>query len=137
MTDAMKIALTGMNNATLRIATAANNIANASTVGQLPSATNPDATSYVPQDVVNVSQDSGNTSLGVSSTTAARQPSYTTESDPSSPDANAQGLVAAPNVDITDEVVSMQMAETAYRASADIVKTVSDNEKKLIDAVSA
>jgi flagellar basal body rod protein FlgC len=48
-------------------------------------------------------------------------PAYVATYDPQSPDANGQGLVAAPNVDLAQELVQLEVAKQAYEAN---LKTV-------------
>ena len=46
-------------------------------------------------------------------------PAYSAGYDPSAPLANAQGLVAVPNVDLATAVVDQIMALQSYKANAD------------------
>jgi flagellar basal-body rod protein FlgC len=87
-------------------------------------------------DVVTLSNDVGDHHLGIRTTLAPREPSYTPAYEPSSPHANEQGLVAAPNVDITKEIVDSMMAEIAYKASAKVIAAEKRNEETLIDTLS-
>ena len=48
--------------------------------------------------------------------------------------ANAQGLVAAPNVDVTTEFANMVMARTSYAASAKLMSVADDMLKSTLDA---
>jgi flagellar basal-body rod protein FlgC len=134
--DAMKIALSGLNDATLRVATSAQNIANSGVTGRLPTEDNASTTAYMPQDVISTSASAGGVNLGVSSTTTTRQPAYVASFDPTSNDADANGSVATPNVDLATEILNAQMASNAYRANVAVIKTVDENSKKLIDALS-
>jgi flagellar basal-body rod protein FlgC len=115
MLSSVSIGLSGLAAATLRLDVAANNIANAQSSGALPG--NPGPAPYTPMQVVQSDGESGGT---VASTVSA-DPAYIPASDPQSPDANAQGLVAAPNVDLTQEMVEMAAAQQSFAAN---LKTV-------------
>lgn len=135
MSSVFSTAVSGMNAAIARIANAANNIVNVSSTGKLPSAPGEKATSFAPQDVVTISNNAEDLKLGVRTTLVPRDPSYSVAYDPTSPDANAQGLVAAPNVDIAAELVDTMMAKNAYEASAKIISVQKEMDKSLLDAL--
>lgn len=65
----------------------------------------------------------------------AYEPAYYAASDPFSPYANADGLVATPNVDLANELVQIKMAEVAYKANASIIKTSKEMDDYLLDAL--
>jgi len=44
--------------------------------------------------------------------------------DPSHPDANDEGYVAKPNIDVVTEMVNMMAANRAYQAAANVTKSV-------------
>ncbi|MGE3623946.1 MAG: flagellar basal body rod protein FlgC [Bdellovibrionales bacterium] len=136
MSGILNIAISGLNDATLRVANATRNIVNASSTGKLPTNPGDAATSYLPRDVVTLSVDSDNNNLGVTSVTRPRDPSYVTAYDPSSPDANAQGLVAAPNVDLNAELIAAKEGQISYAVNAKVIKIASEMEKSLLDALS-
>ena len=131
MQSILSIAVSGLNNAVARIANAASNIVNASSTSPLPSA-GQNYTGFNPQDVVSISNPNG----GVSSALAPRNPAYVTTSNPGSPNANAQGLVAAPNVDLNSELIASKEAEVSYSADAKLIKVSQQMEQSLLDAVS-
>jgi flagellar basal-body rod protein FlgC len=56
-------------------------------------------------------------------------PSY----DPDAPYADANGLVAAPNVDLAGEVVEALVARYAFAFNAKVMRTASDMTKSLLD----
>jgi flagellar basal-body rod protein FlgC len=60
-------------------------------------------------------------------------PSYIQEYDPDAPYANAQGLVAAPNVDLAVEAVNQIVARHALKANIATIKTADEMEKSLLD----
>jgi flagellar basal-body rod protein FlgC len=135
MSNILNIAVSGLNDAITRIANAASNIVNASSTAPLPSPGQA-YTGYVPQDVVSISQAAGGANLGVTDTTEARNPAYTPAYAPNSPNANASGLVATPNVDLNAELIASKEASVIYGANADVIKVANETEKSLLDALS-
>jgi len=134
MSDILNIAVSGLNAAGARISNAASNIVNASSESSYP-ATPAQYTGFVPQDIVSVTQDAGGQSTGVSVNSVARNPAYVAAFDPTSKSANANGVVAAPNVDIATELVSTIPASTTYGASAKVISVAQKLEKSLLDIV--
>ena len=114
MLSSVSIGLSGLAAASLRLDVAANNIANAQSAGAIPGNLGP--APYTPMQVVQ--SDSGS---GTTANTEPVDPAYIPTFDPQSPDANAQGTVAMPNVDLTQEVVELAMAQQSYQAN---LKTV-------------
>ena len=110
MLSSVSIGLSGLEAANLRLDVAANNIANAQSVGALPG--NPGPAPYTPMQVMQ--SDSGS---GTVANTVPVDPAYIPTSDPQSPDANPQGMVAMPNVDLTQQMVEMAMAQQSYAAN--------------------
>ncbi len=129
MSDALRTAISGLNDSVMRITNAASNIVNASSTGRLPTNAGDQPTSFLPQDVITTSNDVG----GVNSSLKPREPAYVTAPDPTSPKANDQGLVAAPNVDIATELLASKLASITYRANAAVIKAVAEDNKKLLD----
>jgi flagellar basal-body rod protein FlgC len=133
MSNILSIAVSGLNAAAARISNAASNIVNASSESKYPTDTSAYA-GYVPQDIVNVTQDtSGGASLGVNVQSVPRNPAYVSASDPTSPFANTNGIVAVPNVDIATELVSTIPAATTYGASAKVIEIAQKLDKALLD----
>ena len=130
MNSAFAIAKSGMQAASLRLDVSASNVANMSSDGPLPDATNAAAfpPAYVPQRVDQVEVAGG---------TAARatnvSPSYVPAYDPSAPYADKNGMVAAPNVDLTNEVVQQITAAYEFAANARVLQTASQMMKTLLD----
>lgn len=135
MSNVFSIAVSGMNAAASRLYNAANNLVNVSSTGKMPTNTDEKTTAYHPTDVISVSNSTGDNNFGVSTKTVERDPSYYPMYSPNSPDANASGLVAAPNVDPTKELVDMKLAELAYSASAKAILAEKKNEETLLDVL--
>ena len=132
MTNVLATAMSGLNDASLRLANAASNIANASSTSSLP-ASGGTYTGYQPQDVVTISSGTG---AGVTSTLQARSPAYRAAADPGSPNANANGLVAAPNVDPTSDIIASGVAQASYGANAAVIRTADQMQKSLLNILS-
>jgi flagellar basal-body rod protein FlgC len=118
MSSISTIALSGMSAATRRLDVSASNIANAASTGALPNA---DGTlpagapqAYAPLELVQTASAGG----GTQTTAMTVVPSTIAVSDPQAPFANPDGLVAAPNIDITQEVVGQMMASYSFAANA-------------------
>jgi flagellar basal-body rod protein FlgC len=135
MSEALKIAVSGLNAAVSRIANAASNLVNASSTGRLPTQPGEKAASYQPTDVVTLSDSADDNALGVHTVLQPREPAYVMALDPRSPHANAAGLVAAPNVDMAAEIMNAKLAEVTYRANAAVIRAVQKTDKDLLDTL--
>ncbi|MDD3183086.1 MAG: flagellar basal body rod C-terminal domain-containing protein [Alphaproteobacteria bacterium] len=136
MSNVFGIAVSGMNAAASRLYNAATNLVNVSSTGSLPTAEGEKATSYQPTDVISIPTSVGDNNFGVTTQTVAREPAYYPAYDPSSPNANEQGVVAAPNVDVVTEILNMKLAELAYSASAKAIAVEQRNQETLVDTLS-
>lgn len=139
MSDILGIALSGASAATKRIDASASNLANQRTTGRLPDATGNAATteSRAPYTPLTTTQGDLRTDNGQGAGTQASlkplsQP-IVAEYDPSSPDANAEGMVGAPNVDTDQEIGQQILGSRAYSASLSMARTSSDMMKDLLD----
>jgi len=137
MTDAVSIALSGLRAQQTRLAAGASNIANASTTGTVPAAS-PSApastaasssTVYKPLSVNLTSLAAG----GVRADVSADPKGYSLIYDPSSPYANSEGMIAAPNVDLTREIVNLLEIKTSYKANLAVLKTQDEMLGELLD----
>lgn len=130
MISAISIGQSGLRAAETRLDATASNIANASSTGQLPG---PGATRPVYAPVrVELSEAAGG---GVSARTVRDTAAYTPTYDPSSPDANASGIIGSPNVDLVTEAIDLITAKVQYEASARIIKTAQDLQKTALDTL--
>ncbi len=126
--SAMNISASGLTANRLWLDTIASNIANANTTRT------PEGGPYRRQDVVMVPRgqagfsqflgDAGNTSLGQGVEVAgivkdASAPRLVY--NPDSPDANANGYVAMPNINVVTEMVNMVAAQRAYEANVTVM----------------
>ena len=133
MNSISTIALSGMNAASRRLQVSASNIANATSTGALPNAdgTVPaaDPRAYAPLALVQTTSAGGGTQTSVTAVT----PSTIAVSDPQASFANQNGLVAAPNDDLTLELVSQVIAIDSYAANATVMKVDNRMSKMLLN----
>ena len=122
MSSISTIALSGMNAAARRLEVSASNVANVTSTGALPNA---DGTvpagappAYAPLELVQTASAGGGTQTTVTTVT----PSTTAVSDPQAPFANQDGLVAAPNVDLSRELIGQLIAHYSFAANAKVMK---------------
>lgn len=133
MTDALSIALSGLRAQTTRLAATASNIANASTSGTVPNAdpSAPASTLYTPVTVDFSSHAGG----GVSAQVRPDPNAYSVIYDPSSGYANADGLVAVPDVDLAQEAVNLLETKALYKANLSVIKTQDEMLGDLLDTI--
>jgi len=133
MSSVLSIAISGMQAATTRLEVSARNVANARSAGTLPDAQgnySADAPrAYIPQRVDQVDLSGGGTQAVVSNVTPSYVPAY----DPGAPYANADGQVAAPNVDLTEEAIQQLVARYTFAANARVVTAYDQMVKSLLD----
>lgn len=122
MSSISTIALSGMNAAARRLEVSASNVANVLSTGALPNA---DGTvpagapqAYAPLELVQTASAGGGTQTAVTTVT----PSTTALYDPQAPFANQNGLVAAPNVDLAQEMISQLLASYSFAANATVMR---------------
>ena len=137
------IGISGLAAAQTRLAGTASNIANVATTGPVPTnspgqpITTPAVGStgdQVYQAVDPQTQDLGGG--GVVSRLAPGLPSYVQQFQPDSPDADAQGLVAAPAVNLDTSVTAL-LADSAYaKANLAVVKVGSEIQQDTLNLLS-
>jgi flagellar basal-body rod protein FlgC len=120
MGNAMSIAASGMQAASVRLEAAASNIVNM------------DSNGYQPVSATQSATPEGGVSASLQPVTPASLLAY----DPASPYANVQGMVAQPNVDLPTEIVNMKLASHSFEASIQAYKAASQMFKTLLDATS-
>lgn len=131
LSSMLSISASGMTAAATRLEASASNIANAQSAGPLPDADG-NSTAYQPVTATQSDVRGG----GVSARLTRIADPYVTTSDPTSPDANEDGLVAAPNVDMAGEMVNVLTARMSYEASAKTMKVANDMMTTTLDAFS-
>lgn len=152
MNSAINTALSGAMAATMRLNASASNVANLRTTGPLPAAGTGGASGagatgeasssgrpYTPLQTVQTSlgQDNGQTGKGqTGGVRASYQPlsqPFIPEYQPDSPDANDQGLVAAPNVDLLQETVQQKQGLQSYKANLATLKAADQTQREAIN----
>ena len=86
---------------------------------------------YAPRRVVQTANADGGTQTAV----ATVNPAYVAMSDPQAPFANQDGLVAAPNVDLSQEMVNQMLASYSFAANARVLKAEDRMNQTLIDTL--
>ena len=133
MSSISTIALSGMNAAARRLEVSASNVANVTSTGALPNA---DGTlpagapqAYAPLELVQTASAGGGTQTAVTTVTPATTAVY----DPQAPFANQNGLVAAPNVDLAQEMISQLIASYSFTANATVLRADDRMTRTLLD----
>ncbi len=142
----LSIATSGLSAASLRLEVTASNIANALTIGPLPasggsnasggtgnSSNNSNFSAYGPLQVNQLDQTSGSTPGGTIAVVSTVSPSFVPQFDPSSPFANQDGLVAAPNVDLASQFIQLLTAKYDFAANAKVIQAYDNTTKSLLD----
>jgi flagellar basal-body rod protein FlgC len=131
MSIASTIAVSGMNAAVLRLQISASNVANVQSYGPLPDSAS--AASYPPaynaRTVNQMAMPDGTTFA----TVAPVLPGTVKTWDPGASFANAQGMAAAPNVDLANEAVQQMMAGMVYAANAAVVRAENQMPSALLN----
>lgn len=125
MISPSSIALTGLNAASKRIEASASNIANAQTTGSV------DGTKpvYMPKDVVQVSEPFGGVKTSIVESTKPPITSFA----PSDINADSNGLVNYPNVDLAEELVNLSSAVSQYKSSLQVIEQNRTLSSSLLD----
>jgi|SRR4051812_25361605 flagellar basal-body rod protein FlgC len=133
MSSIATIAVSGLKAASQRLEVSASNIANVRTTGALPGA---DGTlpagapkAYAPLELVQSDVAGGGTQATITTSSPATTASY----DPSAPFANKDGLVASPNVDLAQEMISQLLAKYSFAANARVLKASDEMSRTVID----
>jgi flagellar basal-body rod protein FlgC len=127
MVSAINSALSGLTAATQRLNVVASNIANEDSTQTVRQDGTTASTPYVPQQLVQSSQQSG----GVTTSTQAVAPASVSVNDPGNPAANANGITQYPNVDPAQQLVQAQIASYDAQGNISLLKV----EKNLFQSV--
>lgn len=125
---AIATSLSGMNAAVRRLEVSATNVANLRTTGTVPDG-NGSSTAYVPLAVHQQALAGG----GVGTTVAPARQGFRLDYDPTSPDADERGLVAAPDIDLAGEVATQLTAKLDYRAALKVMHVADEMLKSTLD----
>ena len=136
MIDSLFIALSGLKAQKQRLDTTANNIANASTAGAVPDATNGGvSTVYTPLRVDFTSLEVGDRGGGVTAAVSPDAPGYSLAFQPSSVYANKDGVIAVPDVDLAAEAITLMETKIAFRANVAVIKTQEEMMGEILDTI--
>jgi flagellar basal-body rod protein FlgC len=121
MSIASSIAVSGLSAAALRLQVSASNVANVYSAGPLPGASGGASfpSVYVPQSIDQVALSDGSVGASVTAVSPASVPTFA----PAAPFADSSGMVAMPNVDLTNEAVQQLTARIGYAANLAVLKT--------------
>ncbi len=139
MSTSLITGLSGFQAGNQRLDARANNIANAQSTGPIPT-TGPNqpangGTANSGRQVYQAISVDTQAQVGGGARTllSPTLPSYVQQYDPESTDANDQGYVAAPNVDVTGQLIG-SIADAAYsKANASVIRTADDLLKQAIN----
>lgn len=129
----MSTARSGLLASGARLNAAASNVANAGVTGPLlstrlpqPAASEGSPRVYQPVDVILRSIGDGGASTGVAAGYRPRLPADVRRYDPSAPFADLDGLVAAPDVDLAAEAVSLMEAALSFKANLAVLRAADE-----------
>lgn len=126
--SSFEVSLSGLRAASTRIAVAADNIANQNSTSREENG-RVVREPYVPRQVDQVSLSEGGTQALLRDRNPASVPIF----DPDDPDADADGTVRAPNVNLETETVNLIAARSAYKANLNAIKIQADVLNSLLD----
>jgi flagellar basal-body rod protein FlgC len=125
--------LSGMAAATDRLEAIASNVANKDSGGGLPKAGAPiGQEAYKP---IRVEQSSQGETGGTYTTMRSTTPAYLAVYDPQDSNADGNGMVAKPNVDLVQEMTGLVEAEASFKVNAKTLEAQNELVKKLYDLV--
>lgn len=137
MIDAVGIAVSGLTAQTKRVDASASNIANMRSRGALPdssgtvAAGRPEA--YRPVGVQQTALSASGDPAGTNAVYVPITPAWVPEYGADESFADANGIVAAPNVDPAQETVNQISASRSYAANTATIKTADEMLKSVLD----
>mgnify|MGYP000894277826 CR=1 FL=1 len=141
MFDALRISASGMTAERLRMDVIAGNLANANTTRT--AAGGPYRRREVILQEVGGSADAGFATFGQAAASQGVEVKAVVDDasagrlvyDPSSPDANAQGMVRMPNVEPVKEMVDLITATRAYEAGTTVINNIKTEFTRALDVL--
>ena len=122
----LSISLSGLEAASKRLSASASNIANLQTVGSLQQG---EQQPYTPLTTTQSAQEGGTVRSEI---VARSDPKFVPAFDPDSPFADENGVIGVPNINLAEEAVNSQIAETAYKASVSTLKVAQELSDELL-----
>ena len=139
MISAIRTSLSGLQAASKSVSAHADNIANVRTTARVDQVSlSPAARAaasggadevFRPHRATNISVRGG----GVETEVEAVDPSHEVVYSPDDPNADAEGRVAAPNVNLDEEIVGMRQDRHAYMANLAVMRTADEMAGALFD----
>jgi flagellar basal-body rod protein FlgC len=129
MISGFSASLSGLMANSKRVAVSADNIANMRSRGVREDGPAQQPGAYVPKQVQDVTTAGGGVRAEVRPVTPPSVEVYA----PGSPDADANGIAAIPNVNLAEELVTQIQAQRAYEANAKALKTQDELIDSLLD----
>lgn len=120
MISPINSALSGLNAASKRLEVSADNIANQF------------SKNYVPKRIEQISQANGGVQVNVKNV----EPATTKIINKDDPDADTNGIVEFPNVDVANELVNTTIASYDYKANLKSLKVADTLQKYLLNIIS-
>ncbi|MSP50403.1 MAG: flagellar biosynthesis protein FlgG [Alphaproteobacteria bacterium] len=133
MPGAISNALSGAVAAARREEVAASNIANLRSRGAPRNSTDTTAADGTPLFRPGQVAETSTLPGGVRATVVAVDPTSIQQFEPDSPDANAEGVVDRPNVDLAQEQSNQLRAQRAFEANLKVIRTADDLLKAVVD----
>jgi len=129
MIQGFSISVSGLMAQSKRLAVSADNVANMRSRGVDPNGPAEQPGAFQPKRVQDVSVGAG----GVRGEVRPVTPPSVQTHEPSSPDADAEGLVHRPNVNLAEELVIQMQAQRSYEANAAAIRTQDEVTDTLLD----
>lgn len=130
--SALSISMSGMQAAEAQLTAVASNVANMTDVGSPPGSSSGTSV-YQPIDVVDMQSGSGTQPAGVAFSFARNPQAYAQTYSPTSPAADANGMVATPQVDLADQMAKLAYAKLQFTASAKVAAATSSMQQAAVD----
>ena len=129
--SSMQISATGLSAERLRMDTITSNMANASTTRSAENDGNPYTRRIA---VFQEALDSAGNMAGVKAVKIEKDKSaYRKEYNPNHPDADEDGYVTMPNVNVLNEMADMMVAKRSYEANADTLNALKSMFSKALE----
>jgi flagellar basal-body rod protein FlgC len=129
MISGFSTSLSGLMANSKRVAVSADNIANMRSRGVREDGPAVQPGTFAPKQVQDVTTAGGGVRAEVRPVTPPSVEVYA----PGSPDADADGVAAIPNVNLAEELVTQMQAQRAYEANAKALKTQDELTDSLLD----
>jgi flagellar basal-body rod protein FlgC len=131
--DTIRIAASGLTAQRLRMDVAASNLANAQTTrtqgGQVGQPYEEQAVVFQAQQMGPMAADQGVSAVAIVQSTRPNTRVY----DPNNPDADQQGFVTYPNVDVAAQMTDMMGAARSYQVNATVAQAAKQQALDAID----